>query len=515
MSFFPRPFLLIILDGFGYRQETEFNAVAAAKMPHWDYYWNHFPHMTLSGSGRCVGLPDSQMGNSEVGHLNIGSGRVIYQEFTRINRSIEDGSFFNNPTLLETLEMAKRKQSNIHLIGLLSPGGVHSHEQHFLAMTKLIAQQQQSPVYIHAFLDGRDTPPQSALPSLLLLDAALRTTNQGRVASIIGRYYAMDRDKRYDRVQKAYDLLTQSKADYTASSVSEALELAYHRGETDEFLLPTQIQNTGEEPALIGDDDVVIFMNFRADRARELSVAFTDASFSGFPRKIWPKLARFTTLTEYSTDLKAEVAFKPEKITNTLGEYLSHLGLKQLRIAETEKYAHVTFFFNGGIETPSAGETRVLIPSPKVATYDLKPEMSAPEITAALVKAIQDQEYDFIVCNFANPDMVGHTGNFPATVKALEVIDNSLGKILSALQNWGGEALITADHGNAEYMYDKKIQQPHTAHTSEPVPLLYVGRPAQNLQTTGCLSDIAPTLLSLMGIAIPKEMTGKVLFKTS
>lgn len=481
-----RPFLLLILDGFGYRETQTYNAIANAHAPTWQKLWKNYPHMLIEGSGKYVGLPDNQMGNSEVGHLNMGAGRIVYQELTRIDDAIQSGEFFQNPVLLKALEKAKTRKGAVHMMGLLSPGGVHSHENHIQAMIKLVNMQHIEHAYFHAFLDGRDTPPQSAM-------ASLEKMNTIPIASICGRYYAMDRDSRMERTSLAYELLTEHKAPFQAHSAKEALEAAYARGETDEFVKPTSIV-----PVSIQKDDLIIFMNFRADRARQLSKLFLSEGYT-----------HFVSLTRYADDIPTQVAFPPQSLKNGLGEYLSSLGLTQLRIAETEKYAHVTFFFNGGREAPYEGESRILIPSPKVATYDLKPEMSAFLLTDELVKAIKSCEYDFIVCNYANPDMVGHTGNFDATVKAIEAIDQCLARILAALQEVHGEMILTADHGNAECMYDEKTAQPHTAHTSDPIPFVYVGRPATTPYKDGSLADIAPTLLSLLALPVPPEMTGK------
>lgn len=507
----PRPLALIILDGWGHRDDPEANAIAAAQKPNWDALWKQYAHTLISGSGRCVGLPDGQMGNSEVGHLNMGAGRVVHQDLTRIDLAIQTGEFFQDAVLVRAIQQAVKTQKAIHIMGLLSPGGVHSQESHFLALLELAAQQHAPTVHIHAFLDGRDTPPQSALASLKNVSQRCADLHCGNIATLVGRYYAMDRDKRWERTQQAYDLLTLGKADYQALDAEKALELAYARGETDEFVKPTVINKN----ATIKDGDVVIFMNFRADRARQLTHAFIDDSFTAFPRGAHPRLADYVTLTEYDSTFDVDVAFPPERLNNILGEYISAKGLKQLRIAETEKYAHVTFFFNGGVETPYPGEDRVLIPSPKVATYDLQPEMSAPELTDKLVAAIRSQQYDVIICNFANPDMVGHTGNLAAATRAIETIDGCLGQIVSALHDVGGEAIITSDHGNAEMMFDRKTGQPHTAHTCERVPVLYVGRQAKAIKSNGTLSDIAPTMLYLMGLPQPNEMTGQVLFELS
>lgn len=508
MSQTKHPLVLIILDGWGHREEQEANAIAQAKKPHWDAFCKTYPHTLISGSGRCVGLPDGQMGNSEVGHLNMGAGRIVHQDLTRVDLAISTGEFFKNPMLTLAVAKAVKHNKAIHILGLLSPGGVHSHEQQIQAMVTLAAQQQATKVFLHIFLDGRDTPPQSAAASIEALTKHCEKLSCGKIASVIGRYYAMDRDKRWERVQSAYDLLTEGKAEFHAADALNALEQAYQRGETDEFVKATSIHAAHETPHVIQEGDAVIFMNFRADRARELTQAFIDRDFNGFPRAHWPHVD-FVTLTEYDAKFPVPVAFAPERLDNILAQYLSSRGLTQLRIAETEKYAHVTFFFNGGVEQPFPGEERILIPSPKVATYDLKPEMSARELTDTLVAEIKKQKYDVIICNFANPDMVGHSGNLAATIQAIETIDECLGKIIAALHEVKGEALITADHGNAEMMFDKRTGQPHTAHTSDPVPLIYIGRNARITKTNGILSDIAPTMLHLLGIPKPDEMTGQ------
>lgn len=501
-------FLLLILDGFGYRPETQYNAIAKAHTPNWDWLWQNCPHLLISGSGTDVGLPNGQMGNSEVGHMNIGAGRVVYQDLSLIDHAIETGEFFQNPVLLEALNQVGSSR-RLHVMGLLSPGGVHSHENHFHALIDLLAQRQIHHVSVHAFLDGRDTPPKSALPSLLRLQAKLENSRVGQIATLTGRYYAMDRDQRFERTQAAYTLLTEpNDTRYQFATVDQALEAAYDRGETDEFVQPTVIG----KPQAIQDGDVVIFMNFRADRARQLSYAFLQDSFNGFHRNRRPQLARLVSLTEYATDLATQVAFPAQTIKNSLGEYLAHLGYSQLRMAETEKYAHVTFFLNGGVETAYPGEDRILVPSPKVATYDLKPEMSAFELTEKLVAAIQSEKYRLIVCNYANSDMVGHTGDFDAAVQAIEALDQCIGKIIETLKNHRGEMILTADHGNAECMYDENTQQAHTAHTSELVPCVYFGPQNVAPKIQGRLSDIAPSILQLMGLTIPTEMTGEPLF---
>lgn len=507
-----RPLALIILDGWGYREATDHNAIANAQKPTWDALWQVFPHTLIDASGHAVGLPDKQMGNSEVGHLNMGAGRVVFQDFTRINNAIADKQFFSNPTLKQAVDYALSQKKAIHILGLLSPGGVHSHEHQIHALIEMLSQNQAKQVYIHAFLDGRDTPPCSAEPSLKALMHHCKTMRCGKIASLIGRYYAMDRDKRWERIQHAYDLITGTQADYEATDPLQALQLAYARGETDEFVKATRIQDDTEPAASIKEGDVVFFMNFRADRARELTHALIDTDFKGFTRKRHPQVD-LITLTQYDARFKTPIIFPPEPLNDILAQVLSQHGLRQLRIAETEKYAHVTFFFNGGIETPYPGEERILIPSLKISTYDLQPEMSAPDITARLVSEINKKTFDVIICNFANPDMVGHSGNFAATVQAIETIDQSLREIIAALQAVGGEALITSDHGNAELMFDPLTQQAHTAHTQELVPLLYVGRKAHFVKNAGTLCDIAPTMLYLLNLPQPPAMTGTVLLK--
>lgn len=505
----PKPFVLIILDGFGTRAATKDNAITSAHTPNLDQLYKNYTHTLISGSGHDVGLPNGQMGNSEVGHINLGSGRIVYQELTRIDNEIENGNFYKNPPLLTAIDKVKQNRSILHIFGLLSPGGVHSYENHFAALIELAKRQGLHQVMLHAFLDGRDTPPKSAAASLERFDLLLREQNIGQIASIIGRYYAMDRDQRWERVEAAYDLLTQNKAVRTADNALQAIELAYKADETDEFVKPTLIK--GGQP--VKANDAVIFMNFRADRARQLTHAFVDDEFTAFKRGPKIKLADFVTLTDYEKALPVHTAYPPQSLHNVLGEYLANLGLTQLRIAETEKYAHVTFFFNGGREQAFPLEERILVPSPKVATYDLQPDMSALELTDQLVKAIESKKFDVIVCNYANADMVGHTGNFNAAVKAIETLDTCIGRVVKALNNVGGQALITADHGNAEKMQDETTGQAHTAHTTDPVPLIYIGRPAKVVYNDGILSDVAPTLLNLMGLPIPPEMTGRVLLK--
>ncbi len=506
------PVLLLILDGFGYREETDANAIAAARKPNWDRLWRDFPHTLINASEKHVGLPAQQMGNSEVGHLNIGAGRVVYQDLSRVDVAIEDGSFFTNTALTNAVDLAKRNGSALHILGLLSPGGVHSHENHILAMLELAARAGLQKIYLHAFLDGRDTPPKSAAQSLQLAQDKCAALGVGQIASITGRYYSMDRDNRWERVQPAYELLTEGRAAFSAPDALTALEQAYARGESDEFVKPTAITAADSAPGCMQDGDVAVFMNFRADRAREITRALTDPAFSGFPRARWPKLASFVTLSSYGEDFQLPCAFAPEDIHNGFGEYISNLGLNQLRIAETEKYAHVTYFFSGGKEPPYPGEDRILVPSPKVATYDLQPEMSVFEVAEKLEAAILSRKYHAIICNFANGDMVGHTGNMEAATKAVEALDSCIGRAVTAMQSIGGEVLITSDHGNAEQMVDRTTQQAHTAHTLNPVPFLYIGRNAR-LAETGALRDLAPTLLAMMGLPQPAEMTGHSLIQ--
>ncbi|MCH7673110.1 MAG: 2,3-bisphosphoglycerate-independent phosphoglycerate mutase [Proteobacteria bacterium] len=503
--------LLLILDGWGHREQTDSNAIHAARSPTWDALWANRPHTLIRTSGKAVGLPAEQMGNSEVGHMNLGAGRVVYQSLTRIDKDIDDGGFFENPVLCAGVEKTINNNSALHVFGLLSPGGIHSHENQIMAMLELAVKKGASKVYLHAFLDGRDTPPRSALSSLARADRFLKNAGIGRVASICGRFYAMDRDNRWDRVRPAYQLLAEAKAEFSYDNVRAALEAAYARDEDDEFVQATLVGGTAAVSARVNDDDVVVFMNFRADRARELSRAFVDDDFDGFERAAKPALGDFITLTQYAADIDAACAYPPKVLSNVLGEYLSAQGKTQLRIAETEKYAHVTFFFNGGREEPFAGEDRILIPSPQVKTYDLKPEMSAFEVTDRLVDAIHSGNYDAIICNYANGDMVGHTGNFDAAVKAVEAIDQCLSRIVDAIEATHGELLITADHGNVEQMLDTDSGQPLTSHTNGPVPLVYVGGSGRQFLGEGCLSDIAPTLLSLLDMPIPNEMTGQVL----
>lgn len=503
MSATPKPLVLIILDGFGHSDTPEYNAIHAANTPVYDRLLATRPHGLISGSGMDVGLPDGQMGNSEVGHMNLGAGRVVYQDFTRVTKAIRDGEFFDNAAIGKAVDSAVSAGKAVHILGLLSDGGVHSHQDHLVAMAELAARRGAEKIYLHAFLDGRDTPPKSAQPSLELLDSTFARLGKGRIASLIGRYFAMDRDNRWDRVEQAYNLIVDGTCIHTAETAVEGLQAAYARGESDEFVKATCIG----QAAPVEDGDAVIFMNFRADRARELTRAFVEDDFSGFARKRRPAV-NFVMLTQYAADIPAPSAFKQEALVNVLGEYLEKNGKTQLRIAETEKYAHVTFFFSGGREEPFKGEERILIPSPQVATYDLQPEMSAPEVTDRIVDAIENQRYDVIVVNYANGDMVGHTGVFEAAVKAVECLDSCIGRIVTALENVGGEALITADHGNVEQMEDECTGQAHTAHTTEPVPFIYIGKRPFRVREGGVLADVAPTMLTLLGMPVPQEMTG-------
>lgn len=506
------PVLLLILDGFGYREETDSNAILAAHKPNWDALWAGHPHTLINASEKHVGLPSLQMGNSEVGHLNIGAGRVVYQDLSRVDVAIEDGSFFSNPALSDAIAIAKQHHSALHIMGLLSAGGVHSHENHIHAMLEMAAKNGLKKIYLHAFLDGRDTPPRSAAQSLAALQDKCTALGVGKIVSVTGRFYVMDRDNRWERVQPAYELLTQGHAEYTANDALSALEAAYARGESDEFVKPTSIRSAGEQAISMQDGDAVVFMNFRADRAREITRALTDTGFDGFVRAYRPKFGSFVTLSNYGSEFTVPCAFSSDAIHNDIGEYIAGLGLKQLRIAETEKYAHVTYFFSGGKEQPYPGEDRILVPSPKVATYDLQPEMSAFTVTDKLEEAILSRKYDCIICNYANGDMVGHSGDMNAAIKAIEALDICIGRVVRVMQSIGGEVILTADHGNAEQMMDNTTHQAHTAHTLNPVPFLYIGRRATLLET-GSLRDIAPSLLYMMGLPQPEEMTGHSLIQ--
>lgn len=508
-----RPIMLLILDGWGCTEEIKGNAIVAAKKPNFDQLWQKYPHALMSASGLDVGLPRGQMGNSEVGHLHIGAGRYVLQDLTKIDLAIETGEFFKNPVLNKTVDDTIAAGSALHIFGLLSNGGIHSRNTHIETMVELAVKRGLKNIYVHAFLDGRDTPPQSALGPIQSMLNKMQSLGCGKIASIGGRYYGMDRDKRWERVQFAYDLFTLGKTDYHATDAVIALESAYARGENDEFVKPTAIHPENEKPVTIKDGDAIIFMNFRSDRGRELSYAFTDPQFSGFKREFTPKLIDYVTLTEYAADLKVQVAYPTDNLTHTLGETVAASGCAQLRIAETEKYAHVTYFVNGGREQPFDKEDRILVQSPKIATYDLKPEMSIFEVTEKLLEAIRLKKYDLIICNYANPDMVGHTGIFNAAVKAIETVDVCLGRVVNTLQEVGGEVVVISDHGNVEKIVDLETGQPFTAHTTNLVPFIYVGRSATITKNVGKLIDVAPTLLYLMGIEKPKEMIGEPMVK--
>ena len=503
------PLVLMILDGWGHRQDAPDNAISQADTPCWDDLWANATRCLLETSGESVGLPAGQMGNSEVGHMNIGAGRIVCQEFSRISQAIEEGSFFDNKALCSAVKSARVNGGAVHIMGLLSPGGVHSHDDHFIASVDLARRQGATQITVHGFLDGRDTPPRSARASIERMQKVLDQSPGARFGSVTGRYFAMDRDQRWERIEKAWDAIVDGRAAFDAGSAIEALEKAYARDENDEFVQATRIADY----AGVQDGDCVLFINFRADRARELSRAFVEPSFDGFERKA-PDLSGFVTMTEYLAGLPAVCAFPTEKIPALLGEILSRNKLRQLRIAETEKYAHVTFFLNGGREEPFELEKRVLIPSPKVATYDLQPEMSAPELTRALDTAIRSGEHDVIICNVANPDMVGHSGRLDAARLAVEAVDRCLARVRKALQAVGGELIITADHGNVEQMQDPSTGQAHTAHTTNPVPFIYCGRDAVAV-SSGSLRDIAPTMLYLLGLPRPAEMTGRPLLRLS
>ena len=503
--------VLLILDGFGHREAVENNAIAQARTPNLDALKLQFPHTLINASEHYVGLPDGQMGNSEVGHLNIGAGRIVFQDFERINNSIANGKFFQHKALVTALQNLKANNKALHIFGLLSDGGVHSHIDHILTMLEMAAKQGLSKVYIHAFLDGRDTPPISAAPYLAAVEDKIKVLGIGKIASVSGRFYGMDRDKRWERVAPAYNMIVNGEADFVEATASEALHNAYARKEQDEFVKCTAIRQPSEAPIRLEDGDAVVYMNFRSDRARQLTDAILNGEFTGFERSRVPQLSAFFTLTQHDVNqTKATPIFAATSVPNTFGEYIANLGLTQLRIAETEKYPHVTFFFNGGEETVFKGENRIMVPSPKVATYDLQPEMSAPEMTDKLVEAITNKTYNAIICNYANGDMVGHTGNIDAAIKAIETLDACVGRVVAAAQSVGAEVTITADHGNAEQMFDSDNNQAHTQHTTNLVPVIYVGRQA-TLAKTGALSDLAPTLLTMMGVPQPLEMTGKSL----
>ncbi|MFC1237762.1 2,3-bisphosphoglycerate-independent phosphoglycerate mutase [Vibrio sp. F74] len=504
-----KPMALVILDGWGYREESASNAINNANTPFMDSLFANQPNTLISASGLDVGLPDGQMGNSEVGHTNIGAGRVVYQDLTRITKSIADGEFQHNETLVAAIDKAAKTGNAVHIMGLMSPGGVHSHEDHIYAAIKMAAERGAENVYLHCFLDGRDTPPRSAEKSLQRFQDLFAELGKGRVASLVGRYYAMDRDNNWDRVEQAYNLLTDAKSEFTYDSAVEGLAAAYARDENDEFVKPTELKTEDQKSAAIEDGDAVIFMNYRADRAREITRTFVPA-FTDFERTKFPAVD-FVMLTQYAANIPLLCAFPPASLENTYGEWLSKAGKTQLRISETEKYAHVTFFFNGGVEDEFEGEVRSLVASPKVATYDLQPEMSSEELTEKLVAAIKSGEYDNIICNYPNPDMVGHTGVYEAAEQAIEAIDGCVAQVVAAIKEVDGQLLITADHGNAEMMVDPETGGVHTAHTNLPVPLIYVGNKDVAFKEGGKLSDLAPTMLKLTDMEIPAEMTGEVL----
>ena len=498
-----KPVMLMILDGWGIAPPSPFNAATTAKTPNLDYYFAHYPHKQLLCSGEAVGLPDGQMGNSEVGHMTIGSGRIIYQSLSRITRAVNDGSLEKNPALLQAMEQAKQGHT-LHLLGLLSDGGVHSHIDHLLGLLRMAEHQGVTDVCVHAFLDGRDTPPKSAAPYLKQVEDACRKAGVGRIATVSGRYYAMDRDKRWNRLQKVYDIMTSADGPAYGSSL-EGLEAAYEAGQTDEFVVPFKV---GKAEASVKAGDALICFNFRPDRAREITHVFTDADFAPFARRPEASPAIYVCMTEYESTIAAPVAFPPEDVRDTLAETVSKAGLKQLHIAETEKYAHVTFFFNGGREQPFPGEDRILVPSPKVATYDLQPEMSAYIVTEKLQEALAQDKYDLVILNFANPDMVGHTGSMKAAVAAMEAVDECAGSIIKTVLEKGGVVCVTADHGNLEEMEDPVTHAPMTAHTTNPVPFLVIGAGEGIQVADGGLADISPTLLELSGLAKPAAMTG-------
>ena len=504
---------LVILDGFGWREQRDGNAILASGIPNIEKLIESYPTTTINASGLYVGLPDGQMGNSEVGHLNIGAGRIVYQELTRISKAIETKEFFVNEEFLDAIENAKKHGSKLHLMGLISDGGVHSHLEHLYALLKLAKEKDLKEVYIHCFMDGRDVPPKSGYEFIQQLNAKMSEIGCGKIATVMGRYYAMDRDNRWERVNKAYDAMVLSVGK-TVNNALDAVKEAYDAGDTDEFILPSIIQENGKAVASIGANDSIIFFNFRPDRAREISRAFIQKDFSEFPRKNGFFPLFYVSFTQYDKSFtNIHIAFKPHNLKNTLGEYLSANGKTQLRIAETEKYAHVTFFFNGGVEKPNDGEDRVLIPSPKVATYDLQPEMSAYKVADEAVDRIKSGKYDVMILNFANADMVGHTGVMQAAVDAVKAVDKCVLKVINAIIEAGGEAIITADHGNAEMMIDEETGGPFTAHTLSKVPFILVSKrfSDKKLRQDGILADIAPTMLDLIGINVPEEMTGKTM----
>lgn len=509
----PKPLALIIMDGWGISDAQEGNAICQADLPHYRRYWQEYPHTCLEASGEAVGLPAGQQGNSEVGHLNLGAGRIVYQEFTRISLAVREGSFFTNPVLVQAMEVARQPGRDLHLMGLVSDGGVHSHLDHLLALIDMAVRHGVERLHVHAFLDGRDVPPASAGPYLAVVEEKLRGLGRGDLASIMGRYYAMDRDKRWERTARAYATLVAGNG-HQAPSAAAGLEAAYARGQTDEFVEPTVITGDSGQPfGLVRPHDAVIFFNFRADRARQLSWAFVDPHFAPFDRPGGFLSPHFVCLTEYEAAIPTPVAFPPENPVHTLGQVLAQASLRQLRLAETEKYAHVTFFFNGSVEEPNPGEDRLLIPSPKVATYDQQPEMSASQVTGAALEKIAAGTYDVMIMNYANPDMVGHTGVLAAAIKAVEAVDACLGQVVEAVLGHGGVVLLTGDHGNAEKMIEVETGAPHTAHTTNPVPFVLIGELAKGitLRPGGALRDVAPTMLQLLGLPQPREMTGKTL----
>jgi len=509
-----KPTVLMILDGFGLNEKEEGNAVKKAKTPNIEYLKKEYPFVEGHASGLDVGLPQGQMGNSEVGHLNIGAGRIVYQELTKITKSIEDGDFFDNEALLTAVNNCKNNNSALHLFGLLSDGGVHSHNTHLYALLKLAKKHNLEKVYVHCFLDGRDTPPASGKQYIVELEEKMREIGIGKIATVMGRYYAMDRDNRWDRAKLAYDTMVLGKGN-TAISATTAVQTSYDEEKYDEFVIPTVVLSEGEVTATINPNDSIVFFNFRPDRARQITRAFCEENFDGFEREKGFFPLTYVCFTEYDITIPNKiVAFHKDELTNTLGQYLASKGLKQLRLAETEKYAHVTFFFNGGVEEPNEGEDRILIPSPKVATYDLQPEMSAIEVKDELVKAIKSKEYDLIIINFANPDMVGHTGIEEAAIKAVETVDKCVGEAYEALKEVDGAMFICADHGNSEQLVDYDTHAPFTAHTTNPVPFMLINFDKDvTLKEDGRLADIAPTLLDMMGLEQPEEMTGHSLLK--
>lgn len=506
-----KPIVLMILDGYGLNDNCDHNAVCEGKTPIMDQLMSQYPFVKGNASGLAVGLPDGQMGNSEVGHLNMGAGRIVYQELTRITKSIEDGDFFEVAEFLQAVENCKKSGSALHMWGLVSDGGVHSHNTHIYGLLELAKRNGLDRVYVHCFLDGRDTPPASGKSFVEALEAKMKEIGIGKVASVMGRYYAMDRDNRWDRVERAYNVLAKGEGIH-AESAAAGIQASYDKGVNDEFVEPFVVTEDGKPLATVKDGDSVIFFNFRPDRAREITRAFCDDEFKGFPREKRLNLT-YVCFTDYDETIKNKlVAFKKESISNTFGEFLAQNNMTQARIAETEKYAHVTFFFNGGVEEPNKGEDRILVPSPKVATYDLQPEMSAPIVCDKLVEAIKSGKYDVIIINFANPDMVGHTGIEDAAIKAIETVDTCVGRTVEAIKETDGILFICADHGNAEQLLDYETGEPFTAHTTNPVPFVLVNAdPAYKLREGGCLADIAPTLIELMGLKQPKEMTGKSL----